>query len=76
MCYFSSKSGRFAASFGQVAGNLAHALVEFNGKLSTMVAHWRGLEARGWLGWVHEDDAVIMCHFSWKSGSSAIGFFS
>jgi len=33
-----------------------------------MVARLRGLEGREWFKWIKEDDAVIMCHFSWKSG--------
>ena len=52
-----------------VIGNLAYNLVEFVGKCWSMVGHSMGLEDRGWSRSIEEDDAVLICHFSWKSGS-------
>ena len=37
-----------------------------------MVAHWKGLDERQWLLWIEEEDAVITCYFSSKSGKFAL----
>ena len=49
-------------------GGLGYALVELVGKFSFVAAAWRGLEERQWLLWTEEEDAVMMGHFSSKSG--------
>ena len=48
-------------------GNLAYALVEFPVKCSTIVARCWGLEDHGSVEWIQDDDAVLTCHFLWKS---------
>ena len=52
-------------------GGLGYALVELVGKFLFVAAAWRGLEERQWLLWTEEEDAVMMGHFSSKSGRFA-----
>ena len=56
-------SPRLQLRNGHIAADQAYALVEFIGKFSTMEAQWRSLDDRGSLGWIEEDNTVLMCHF-------------
>ena len=48
-------------------GGIAYDLAEFAGKFWLMEGSWRVSEARSSLEFIEEKDAVLMCHFSWKS---------
>ena len=41
------------------------------GKFSFVAVDWKGLEERQYLLWIEEEDAVMMGHFSSKSGKFA-----
>ena len=49
-------------------GDLAYTFFEFISKCWSMVARCMGLEAPWWLEWTEEDYALLVGHFSLKSG--------